>query len=103
MLPGEQRRRYEHRHLLAVPRRLHRRAHSDLRLAIPHIPEQKPVHHAGRFHIFFDFLDTLPLSIRFLIFKGVFELLLPHRILRESMSLAFKPLGIQIHKVKGQF
>src|SRR5712692_5460539 len=51
MLEAEDRRRREHRHLLAVPQRLERRAHDYFGLAETDVAAEQPIHGLVTFHI----------------------------------------------------
>ena len=59
MLPGEQGRGRDHRHLNAGHRRDKRRTQGDFRLAKPHIPADEPIHGSSRIQIGQHILDRI--------------------------------------------
>ena len=76
MLLREHRRRHEHRDLLAVQRRLVRRADRDFRLAESHVAAEQPVHRLRLLHVRLDLADGAQLIRRLLIRERILELAL---------------------------
>lgn len=99
VLPGEKRRRHQHRHLLGIHHGLKAGPHGHLGLAIAHISQEQAVHDLSALHISLDLGDALGLPGGFLISKAVLKLALPDGILGEAVSLAGSPLPIQRHQI----
>ncbi len=77
VLLHEDRGRREQRHLLAAHHRLERGAQRDLRLAVPHVAADQPVHGNGGLHVALHLFDAAKLVLRLLVGEGRLELALP--------------------------
>ena len=87
VLLGQQRRRHQHGHLLAVLHRLERRAHRDLGLAVADVAADQPVHRDGLLHVVLDLLDRGELVGRLGVREGVLQLALPRGVRAERVPL----------------
>ena len=83
VLLHEQRRRHEHRDLLAVLHGLERRAHGDLGLAVADVAADQPVHRHRALHVGLDLVDRLELVGCLDVRERVLELALPGRVRAE--------------------
>ena len=88
VLVGEDRRRREQRHLLAVEHGLEGGAHGDLGLAVADVAAEQAVHRLRRLHVALDVGDRLRLVGRLVVLERVLELLLPRRVLGEGEPVA---------------
>ena len=86
VLLGQNRRRHQHRHLLAALHRLERRAHRDLGLAVPDVADQQPVHGPRPLHVLLDLLGGLSLVRRVLVEEARLQLALPLGIGRKRIA-----------------
>ena len=77
VLLGEDRRRHQHQHLLALVGRLERRPQRDLGLAVADVAADQPVHRPRRLHVGLDQLDRLALVGRLGEREALLELALP--------------------------
>ncbi len=84
MLIDENRRRRQHRDLLAFENGLECGANRDFGLAVTDVSAQQPIHRSFRFHVVLDVADGAILIRREIKFEGFFELTLPRRIRREA-------------------
>ena len=100
MLPGQDRRRDQDGHLLAVQNRLHRRPQRDLCLTKADVAAQKPVHRRGLLHILLDLGDTAQLIVRLHIGKVLLKLRLPGRIRRKGIARAAFALGVELDQLR---
>ncbi|OPZ97091.1 MAG: hypothetical protein BWY71_01725 [Planctomycetes bacterium ADurb.Bin412] len=101
MLFRQHRRRHQHSNLFAIFHRLEHRPDRQLRLAVPHIPAQQPVHRAAQLHVPLDFLVRRPLVIRLLVQKRFLKFLLPRRIVRKPDPRHTLPLGLNLQQFRG--
>ena len=101
VLVGEDRRRRQHRDLLSVEDGLEGRAHADLRLAVPDVAAQQPVHGFFRLHVALDVGDRLRLVGRLDVLEGVLELLLPGRVLGEREPLGEAAPRVELQELVG--
>ena len=83
VLLGEDRRRHEHGHLVAVVDRLERGPHGDFGLAEADVAAEQPVHRPRPLHVGLDRVDRGELVGRFVIGKRRVELALPVAVGRE--------------------
>ena len=88
VLPHQQRRRHEHRDLLAVLHRLERGAHRDLGLAVADVARDEPVHRDRPLHVGLHLVDRDELIGRLDERERLLELALPRGVGRESVPLA---------------
>ena len=77
VLLGKDRRRHEHRHLVAGIDRLEGRPHGHLRLAVAHVAAQQPVHRPRGLHVLLDGFQAGQLVGRFLVGERGVEFVLP--------------------------
>ena len=87
VLLHEQRRRHEHRDLLAVLDRLERGAHRDLGLAVADVAADQPVHRDRLLHVGLDLVDRRQLVGRLDERERVLELALPRGVRAEGVAL----------------
>ena len=102
VLLGEDRRRGEHQHLLAVGRGLERGAQRDLGLAVADVAADQAVHRARRLHVGLDLLDRLALVGRLGPRERVLEVALPVAVGLERVAAAAAALGVQVEQLAGQ-
>ncbi len=86
MLLREQRRRHEHRDLLAVLHRLEGRSYGDLGLAEPDVAADEAVHRRLAFHVLLHVGDRLELVGRLDVRERLLHLALPRRVGRERVT-----------------
>ena len=89
-------------HLLALHHGLEGGPQGYLRLAVPHVAAQKPVHVVRAFHVGLDLGHGLLLILRQLVGEGVLELLLPRVFVAEGIAGVFGPAGVQRRQIEGQ-
>ncbi len=99
VLLGENRRRHQQHHLLAVLDCLERGPERDLRLAVADIAADQPVHRARRLHVGLDELDRVALVRGLGERERVLELPLPVGVGRIGMALASLALGVQVQQL----
>ncbi len=99
VLVGQHRRRREHRHLLSVEHGFEGRAHRDLRLAVPDVAAEEPVHRLVRLHVALDVRDRLRLIRGLRVLEGVLELFLPRRVLRKREALRDAAPRVQLQEL----
>src|SRR3954470_8829985 len=102
VLLGEDRRRREDEHLLAVVRRLERGPERDLRLAVADIAADEAVHRLRALHVGLDLLDRLALVGRLLPGEGGLELSEPVGVLGERVAVAAAALGVEVEQLAGE-
>src|SRR3954471_7346932 len=102
VLLGEDRRRREDEHLLAVVRRLERGAERDLRLAVADIAADEAVHRLRALHVGLDLLDRLALVGGLLPREGGLELSEPVGVLGERVAVAAAALGVEVEQHAGE-
>ena len=102
VLLGEDRRRHQQHHLLAVLHRLERGPQRDLGLAVADVAADQPVHRPRRLHVGLDELDRVALVGRLGEREGVLELALPVGVERERVALAALALGVQVEQLAGE-
>ena len=86
VLLGEDRRRREHEHLLAVGGGLERGAQRDLGLAVADVAADQPVHRPRLLHVRLDRLDRLALVGGLGVGEALLELALPVAVGRERVA-----------------
>ena len=86
VLFGQERRRHEHRDLLALHHGLEGRADRDLGLAEADVAADQAVHRLGLFHVLLDVVDRDELVAGLLMREGIFELGLPGRVGAERVA-----------------
>ena len=96
VLLGEDRRRAEHEHLLAVDRDGERGADRDLRLAEADVAADEPVHRPGRLEILLDGLDRPRLVVRLAVGERRLEPLEP--LVREIEARALGALALRVER-----
>ena len=101
VLKGQHRGRRQKRHLLGVHDRLECGAHGDLRLAVPDVAAQQPIHRRRRFHVALDVGDRRLLVGCQVVFERVFELLLPMRVGIERVPRHGLARGVQLEQLLG--
>ena len=103
MLLRQDRRRHQHRHLLAVHHRLERGADRHLGLPIPDVAGHQPVHRARGLHVPLDLLDRLPLVGSLFVGERFFHLPLPRRV--GGKGVAGPPLArrVELQELPGHF
>src|SRR4051794_6979612 len=99
VLLGEDRRRREDEHLLAVVRRLERSAERDLGLAVADVAADEAVHRLRALHVGLDLLDCLALVGRLLPREGGLELAQPVGVLGEAVAVAAAALGVEVEQL----
>ena len=102
MLLGEDRRRHQQHHLLAVLHRLERGPQRDLGLAVADVAADQAVHRPRRLHVGLDELDRVALVGRLGVGERVLELPLPVAVDREGVALAALALGVEVEQLAGQ-
>ena len=102
VLLGQDRRRREQSHLLAVHDRLEGGPHRDLRLAVTDIAHQQTVHRPRGFHVALGFGDGLRLVGGRLVLERLFELALPRRVLGEREPCRQLALRLDLQELLGQ-
>ena len=93
--------RHEHGDLIAVHRRLVRRANRNLRLAEAHITAEQAIHRLFALHIVLDLGNSAQLIVRLLIRKCLLELALSRIIRRKGMSLRHAPRSVELNQMVG--
>ena len=101
VLGHQQRRRHQHRDLLALLHRLERRAHRDLGLAVADVAADQPVHRHGAPHVGLDLVDGAELVGGLVEREGVLELALPGAVGAEGVALGGLPGGVQLDQLGG--
>ena len=99
MLGDEQRRRHQHRDLLALLHRLERRAHGDLGLAVADVAADQPVHRYDATHVGLDLLDRAQLVGGLVERERVLELGLPRGVGAEGVALGGLAGGVQLDQL----
>ena len=102
VLLGEDRRRHQHEHLLAVVGRLERGPQRHLRLAVADVAADQAVHRAVGLHVGLDQLDRLALVGRLLVGEGGLELAQPVRVGLERVAAPAAALGVEVEQLAGQ-
>ena len=102
MLLGEQRRRHQHRDLLAVGHRDERRAQRDFGLAEADVAADQPVHGLAPLQVFEDGVDRGGLVRRFLEREAFAERFVVVLLHLESMALAQDPLRVEVEQLRGR-
>ena len=102
MLLGEDRRRHQDHHLLAVLHGLERRAQRHLGLAVADVAADQAVHRPRGLHVGLDELDRVALVGRLGVGERVLELPLPVAVDREGVALAALALGVEVEQLAGQ-
>ena len=102
VLLGEDRRRDEDHHLLAVVGRLEGGAQRDLGLAVADVAADQAVHRPRGLHVVLDLLDRLALVGRLAVGEGGLEVAQPVRVVPEGVAAAAAALGEQVEQLAGQ-
>ena len=95
VLLHEQRRRDEHRHLLAVLHGLERRPDGDLGLPVADVAADQPVHRDRLLHVGLDLVDAGQLVGRLDVGEGVLELALPRGVGTERVPRRGHPRRVE--------
>ena len=101
VLVGEQRRRHQNGHLLAVLHRLERGAHRDLGLAVADITADHPVHRHRLFHVRLYLVDRRELVGSLDVGERVLEFALPRRVRPEGVSLGRHARAVEPDELGG--
>ena len=101
VLLGQQSRRHQDDHLLAVLHRLERGSHGDLGLAVADVAGDHPVHRRGLLHVRLDLVDGRHLVRRLGEREGVLEFTLPRGVRGEGVAGRGGPSGVQLHQLGG--
>ena len=101
VLLGEQRRRDEHGHLLAVLHRLERGPDGDLGLAEADVAAHEAVHRVVGLHVALHLDDGGELVGRLLVREGLLQLALPRRVLGEGVAGGVEALLVEHHQLLG--
>ena len=102
VLLGEDRRRHQHQHLLALVGGLERGPQGHLGLAVADISADQPVHRPRRLHVRLDQLDRLALVRRLGEREALLELPLPVGVDPERVPRAALSLGVQAQQLARQ-
>src|SRR3954468_15376023 len=102
VLLGEDRRRREDEHLLAVVGGLERGPERDLGLAVADVAADEPVHRLRALHVRLDLLDRLALVGGLLPREVRLELPQPVRVLGEGVAVAAAALGVEVEQLAGE-
>ena len=103
VLLGQNRRRHQHGHLLAVQYGLEGGAQSYFGLAVTHIATDEAVHRRRLFHVLLDLVDHAQLILGFLVGKSSLQFGLPLGVGWERMAGDRFASGVQVQKFLGQF
>ena len=103
VLGGQHGRRDEDRDLLAVLGRLERGAQSHLRLAIPDIADDEPVHRLDLLHVRLDLGDGSQLVDGLLVRERGLHLRLPRRVQGEGVAAGSGSGRIELEQLLGEF
>ena len=101
VLPHEQRRRHQHRDLLAVLHRLERGAHGDLGLAVADVARDEPVHRDRPLHVGLHLVDGLQLVGRLGERERLLQLALPRGVGAERVAGARHPGAVELDQLDG--
>ena len=101
VLLDQQRRRHEHRDLLAVLDRLERGAHGDLGLAEADVAREQAVHRDRLLHVGLDLVDRLQLVGRLGERERLLELALPGRVGAERVALGRHARRVELDQLDG--
>ena len=102
VLLGEDRRRDQHHHLLALGGGLVRGAQRDLGLAVADVAADQPVHRPLGLHVGLDRLDRVELVGGLAVGEGSLELELPLAVGRERVAPARLALGVEVEQLAGE-
>jgi hypothetical protein len=102
MLLGQNRRRHQHHHLLALRRCLVRGAQRDLGLAVADVAADQPIHRTLGLHVGLDRFDRVDLIGGLAIGKRRLELDLPLAVGLEAMALSSLALGVEVEQLTGE-
>src|SRR4051794_24826788 len=102
VLLGEDRRRREDEHLLAVVGGLERGPERDLGLAVADVAADEPVHRLRALHVRLDLLDRLALVGGLLPREVRLELPQPVGVLGEGVAVATPALGVEVEQLAGE-
>ena len=101
MLLGEDRRRHQHHHLLAVHRGLVRGAQRDLGLPVADVAADQAVHRPLALHVGLDRVDRLHLVGGLAVGEGGLEVQLQLAVRREGVAPADQALGVEVEQLAG--
>ena len=101
VLGDQERRRHQHRDLLAVLDRLERRPDRDLGLAVADVAAHETVHRHGLAHVGLDLVDRAELVGGLGEGEGVLELALPGSVRPEGVALGGLTRGVQLDQLGG--
>ena len=99
VLGDEQRRRHQHRHLLALLHRLERGPDGDLGLAVADVAADQPVHGYDATHVGLDLLDRAQLVGGLVERERILELGLPRGVRPEGVPLGGLSGGVQLDQL----
>ena len=102
VLLGEDRRRHQHHHLLALGGRLVGGPQRDLRLPVADVPADQPVHRPLGLHVGLHGLDRVDLVGGLAVGERALELQLPLAVGLERVSLARLALGVEVQELAGE-
>ena len=102
VLLGEDRRRHQHHHLLALGGRLVRGAQRDLGLAVADVAADQPVHRPLGLHVGLDRLDRVDLVGGLAVGERALELELPLAVGLERVAAAGLALGVEVEQLAGE-
>ena len=102
VLPGQDGGGHQDGGLLAVQHAFHHGPEGHLRLAVPHVAAQKPVHGHRALHVPLDLPDAPQLVVGLGVFKLLLKLPLPWRVRRKSKARLTLALGVQLDQPLGQ-
>ena len=98
VLLSQDRRRHQHRRLLAVHRRLVRRADRQLRFAEAHVAAYQSIHRLGALHVRLDLLDRAQLILRLLERKRLLKIFLSRIVRRKFKARRTLPPSIYLYQ-----
>ena len=102
VLLGEDRRRHQHHHLLALGGRLVRGAQRDLGLAVADVAADQAVHRPLGLHVGLHRLDRVELVGGLAVGERALELELPLAVGLEGVALARLALGVEVEQLAGE-
>ena len=101
MLLGEDRRRHQKCHLLAVLHRLKRRTDRNFRLSVSDVAADQTIHNLRALHVGLGRRNGKILVFRLLKREHLLELFLPHSVRSERKSLFILAHCVKLHEVFG--
>ena len=101
VLAGQDGRRAEDGHLLAVHDRLEGGPHGHLGLAVADVAAEEPVHRGLALHVVADLADRAELVLGLLVLEGLAELLVPLPARGEGVALDGPAPGVELDELLG--